>query len=348
MTTVPITTLGNDLSVSAVGFGAMTLSGVYGATSDDDALATLHHAVDVGVSFIDTADVYGAGSNEVLISKLLKGRRDEVVLATKFGIAGSIADKTMQARNDSAYVRESVDASLERLGTDVIDLYYLHRRQVTVPIEETVGAMAELVAAGKVRYLGLSEVTAAELEAAHTVHPIAAVQSEWSVWSRDVELAVVPTAARLGVGFVPYSPLGRGFLTGTLTDPATFADDGAPASPASAATRSNATKRSSKRSAPSPPSTTPLRLRSPWPGSTRPAVATACQSSPSPAPGERHASTRMSERSTSPCTPPTSRSSTTYRLTSWALGPTSTTPTGPATPARTPPPRSEVWHQRRE
>lgn len=225
MTTVPITTLGNDLSVSAVGFGAMTLSGIYGATSDDDALATLHHAVDVGVSFIDTADVYGAGSNEVLISKLLKGRRDEVVLATKFGIAGSIADKTMQARNDSAYVRESVDASLERLGTDVIDLYYLHRRQVTVPIEETVGAMAELVAAGKVRYLGLSEVTAAELEAAHTIHPIAAVQSEWSVWSRDVELAVVPTAARLGVGFVPYSPLGRGFLTGTLTDPATFADD---------------------------------------------------------------------------------------------------------------------------
>lgn len=225
MTTVPITTLGNDLSVSALGFGAMTLSGVYGATRDDEALSTLHHAIDVGVSFVDTADVYGAGSNEVLISKILKGRRDEVVLATKFGIAGSIADQTMQARNDAAYVRESVDASLERLGTDVIDLYYLHRRQVTVPIEETVGAMADLVAAGKVRHLGLSEVTATELEAAHAVHPIAAIQSEWSVWSRDVERSVVPTAARLGVGFVPYSPLGRGFLTGTLSDPATFADD---------------------------------------------------------------------------------------------------------------------------
>lgn len=225
MTILPTTTLGDGLSVSALGFGAMALSGVYGETSPDDALATLHHAVDVGVSFIDTADVYGGGDNEILISKLLAERREEVVLATKFGIAGSIAEKTMQARNDPAYVRASVDASLDRLGTDVIDLYYLHRREVTVPIEEVVGAMAELVTAGKVRHLGLSEVTAAELEAAHAVHPIAAVQSEWSVWSRDVERAVVPAAARLGVGFVPYSPLGRGFLTGTLTDPASFADD---------------------------------------------------------------------------------------------------------------------------
>ena len=225
MTTVPTTMLGDALSVSALGFGAMALSGVYGEATESDALATLHHAVDVGVSFIDTADVYGAGSNEVLISRLLKDRREEVVLATKFGITGSIAEKSMEARNDPAYVRESVDASLARLDTGVIDLYYLHRRQVAVPIEETVGAMSELVTAGKVRHLGLSEVTASELEAAHAVHPIAAVQSEWSVWSRDVERAVVPTAARLGVGFVPYSPLGRGFLTGTLTDPAVFADD---------------------------------------------------------------------------------------------------------------------------
>ena len=225
MTIIPTTTLGDGLSVSALGFGAMALSGVYGETSPDDALATLHHAVDVGVSFIDTADVYGDGGNEILISKLLAARREEVVLATKFGIAGSITEKTMQPRNDPAYVRSSVDASLGRLGTDVIDLYYLHRREVTVPIEEVVGAMAELVTAGKVRHLGLSEVTAAELEAAHAVHPIAAVQSEWSVWSRDVERAVVPAAARLGVGFVPYSPLGRGFLTGTLTDPASFAGD---------------------------------------------------------------------------------------------------------------------------
>jgi aryl-alcohol dehydrogenase-like predicted oxidoreductase len=179
----------------------------------------------MGVSFIDTADIYGGGENEVLISKLLVDRRDDVTLATKFGIAGSIADKTMRARNDPGYVREAVDASLCRLGIDVIDLYYLHRRQVSVPIEETVAAMAELVRAGKVRHLGLSEVTAAELEAAHAVHPIAAVQSEWSLWSRDVERAVVPTAARLGIGFVPYSPLGRGFLTGTLTDPASFSSD---------------------------------------------------------------------------------------------------------------------------
>jgi aryl-alcohol dehydrogenase-like predicted oxidoreductase len=225
MTTIPTTALGDGLSVSVLGFGAMALSGVYGETTEADALATLNHAVDAGVTFIDTADVYGAGSNEVLISRLLQERRHEVVLATKFGIAGNLAEHSMEARNGPAYVHESVDASLTRLGIDVIDLYYLHRRQVTVPIEETVGAMAELVTAGKVRHLGLSEVTAAELEAAHAVHPIAAVQSEWSVWSRDVERAVVPTAARLGVGFVPYSPLGRGFLTGTLSDPSTFAGD---------------------------------------------------------------------------------------------------------------------------
>ena len=203
----------------------MALSGVYGETSEQDALVTLNHAVDVGVTFIDTADIYGGGENETLISKLLKERRSEVTLATKFGIVGSTADKTMQARNDPAYVRAAVDASLQRLGTEVIDLYYLHRRQVMVPIEETIAAMAELVRIGKVRHLGLSEVTAAELEAAHAVHPIAAVQSEWSIWSRDVERAVIPTAARLGIGFVPYSPLGRGFLTGTLKDPASFASD---------------------------------------------------------------------------------------------------------------------------
>lgn len=223
--TIRTAALGDNLDVSALGFGAMALSGVYGQTSEHDALDTLNHAIDAGVSFIDTADIYGAGDNEVLISKLLSRRRDEVTLATKFGIAGSIAGNTMQARNDPAYVKESVDASLTRLGVDVIDLYYLHRRQVTVPIEDTVAAMAELVQAGKVRHLGLSEVTATELETAHAVHPIAAVQSEWSIWSRDVERAVVPTAARLGIGFVPYSPLGRGFLTGTLTDPAHFSSD---------------------------------------------------------------------------------------------------------------------------
>ncbi|ACQ81750.1 aldo/keto reductase [Beutenbergia cavernae DSM 12333] len=217
---IPTTTLGDDLEVSVIGYGAMVLSPtVYGEVDDDASLATLHHAVDAGVTFLDTADVYGAGHNERLISRLLADRRDDVQLATKFGIAGNPADRaagTPPTRGDAAYVRAAADASLERLGTDVIDLYYMHRRDARVPIEETVGAMAELVTAGKVRHLGLSEVTATELRAAHAVHPIAAVQSEWSVWSRDVEGSVVPTAAELGVGFVPYSPLGRGFLTGTL------------------------------------------------------------------------------------------------------------------------------------
>ena len=216
---VPAVTLGDELSVSAIGFGAMALTPVYGEVDDTESLATLHRAVDLGVTFIDTANQYGGGANEQLISKLLADRRDEVTLATKFGIAGTPADRAagkLVARGDAAYVRQSIDESLQRLQTDVVDLYYMHRRDVTVPIEETVGAMAELVAAGKVRHLGLSEVTADELRAAVAVHPIAAVQSEWSIWSRDVERNVVPAAAELGVGFVPYSPLGRGFLTGTI------------------------------------------------------------------------------------------------------------------------------------
>ncbi|MEU7902435.1 aldo/keto reductase [Actinoplanes sp. NPDC049118] len=217
--------LGDDLTVSALGYGAMGLAEVYGPARDAESLATLHHAVDAGVTFIDTADLYGAGGNERLIARLLADRRDEVTIATKFGITAVDGDlTTMTTRGDAAYVRQACDASLGRLGTDVIDLYYLHRREVAVPIEETVGAMAELVRQGKVRHLGLSEVTAAELRRAYAVHPIAAVQSEWSLWSRDVERAVVPAAAELGVGFVPYSPLGRGFLTGTL-DRATIAGD---------------------------------------------------------------------------------------------------------------------------
>ena len=216
---VPAVTLGDELSVSAIGFGAMALTPVYGEVDDTESLATLNSAVDLGVTFIDTANQYGGGANEQLISKLLADRRDEVTLATKFGIVGTPADRAagkLVARGDAAYVRQCIDESLQRLQTDVVDLYYMHRRDVTVPIEETVGAMAELVAAGKVRHLGLSEVTADELRAAVAVHPIAAVQSEWSIWSRDVERNVVPAAAELGVGFVPYSPLGRGFLTGTV------------------------------------------------------------------------------------------------------------------------------------
>ena len=216
-------TLGDDLIVSAVGFGAMALTPVYGDVDDVESLATLNRAVDLGVTFIDTANIYGGGANERLISELLANRRDEVTLATKFGIVGNPADRAAgkpASRGDAAYVRQSIDESLGRLRTDVVDLYYMHRRDLTVPIEETVGAMAELVTAGKVRHLGLSEVTADELRAAVAVHPIAAVQSEWSIWSRDVERQVVPTAAELGVGFVPYSPLGRGFLTGTVTSAA--------------------------------------------------------------------------------------------------------------------------------
>ncbi|MGA9675817.1 MAG: aldo/keto reductase [Mycobacterium sp.] len=221
----PTVALGDGLTVSAIGFGAMVLSQSYGETDRAEGLATLNRCLDLGVTFIDTANVYGGGDNERLIAKVLASRRDEVTLATKFGIAGNPADRAAggpTARGDAAYVHQCIDESLQRLNTDVVDLYYLHRRDLSVPIEETVAAMAELVRAGKVRHLGLSEVTADELRAAVAVHPIAAVQSEWSVWSRDVERKVVPAAAELGVGFVPYSPLGRGFLTGTIRSAADF------------------------------------------------------------------------------------------------------------------------------
>src|SRR5882762_119592 len=213
------TKLDDNFSVSAIGFGAGALA-VYGDVDDAESLATLNRCLDLGVTFIDTANIYGGGDNERLIAKLLADRRDEVTLATKFGMAGNYpADRAAgqrPIRGDAAYVRQCIDESLTRLQIDVVDLYYMHRRDLTVPIEETVGAMAELVRAGKVRHLGLCEVTADELRAAVAVHPIAAVQSEWSIWSRDVERQVVPAAAELGVGFVPYSPLGRGFLTGTI------------------------------------------------------------------------------------------------------------------------------------
>lgn len=208
--------LGDGLEVSPLGFGGMALTPVYGEVDPAEALRTLHHAVDSGVSFIDTADIYGGGSNEELIARLLKDRRGEVQLATKFGLVGTPATGYSDIRGDADYVRQAVDRSLQRLGTDTIDLYYMHRRDLRVPIVETVEAMAGLVQSGKVRHLGLSEVTAEELREASSVHPIAAVQSEWSIWSRDVERNVVPAAADLGVGFVPYSPLGRGFLTGTV------------------------------------------------------------------------------------------------------------------------------------
>lgn len=223
------TSLGDRLTVSALGFGGMALTPVYGGTLDDDeSLATLHHAVDIGVTFLDTANVYGGGDNERLIARLLADRRDEVILATKFGIHGDPTDEAggpVGPRGDAAYVRQCIDESLQRLQTDVVDLYYLHRRDPAVPIEETVGAMAELVAAGKVRHLGLSEVSADELRAAHAVHPIAALQSEWSIWTRDIEPVIAPAAAELGIGIVPFSPLGQGFLTGTVRSTAEIGGD---------------------------------------------------------------------------------------------------------------------------
>lgn len=195
----------------------MGMSHAYGTPNDAESLRVLERALELGVTFWDTADFYGQGENERLLARVLERRRDEVTLATKFGIVATHGDTLARGvRGDAAYVEQACDASLARLGVESIDLYYQHRVDVSVPIEETVGAMAELVRAGKVRYLGLSEVTASELRRAHAVHPISAVQSEWSLWSRDVELQVVPTCRELGVGFVPYSPLGRGFLTGQL------------------------------------------------------------------------------------------------------------------------------------
>ncbi|QIS24226.1 aldo/keto reductase [Nocardia terpenica] len=207
----------NGPEVGVQGLGCMGMSFAYGPTDADEARATLERALELGVTLYDTADVYGTGDNEKFISPFITKHRDEVVLATKFSLSLDPADPTRRIiRNDRAYLRECIDNSLRRLGVDVIDLYYMHRRDVTVPIEETVGAMAELVAEGKVKHLGLSEVTGSELRAAHAVHPIAAVQSEWSLFSRDIEKGVVPAAAELGVGLVPYSPLGRGFLTGAF------------------------------------------------------------------------------------------------------------------------------------
>lgn len=212
MTDVPTRHLG-ELAVSAQGLGCMGMSHGYGAADDAQSIATLHHALALGVTFLDTSDFYGDGHNEELIGRAIAGRRDEVVLATKFGFANRLGEPT-RIRGDAAYVRQACEASLRRLGVDHIDLYYQHRVDPQVPIEETVGAMAELVRAGKVRHLGLSEAGARTIRRAHAVHPIAALQSEWSLWTRDLEAEIVPVCRDLGIGLVPFSPLGRGFLTG--------------------------------------------------------------------------------------------------------------------------------------
>ncbi|MGV9499673.1 aldo/keto reductase [Streptomyces sp. NPDC003642] len=207
----------NGPEVGVQGLGCMGMSFAYGPADADASRATLERALELGVTLYDTADAYGAGENERFLSPFFKAHRDEVVIATKFALSIPADDPTRRViRNDPPYIRQAVEASLKRLDVEAIDLYYMHRRDVNVPIEESVGTMADLVREGKVKHLGLSEVTAGELRAAHAVHPIAAVQSEWSLFSRDIETHVVPAARELGVALVPYSPLGRGFLTGSF------------------------------------------------------------------------------------------------------------------------------------
>ena len=215
--------LGNTgVAIPAIGFGCMGLSSVYGAADEDTSIQVIHRALELGVTFLDTADIYGAGGNEELVGRAIKGRRDQVVLATKFGnrIRGSWADgKGYDIDGSPAYVRQAAEASLRRLGVETIDLYYQHRVDPGTPIEDTVGAMADLVKEGKVRILGLSEAAPETLRRAHAVHPITALQTEYSLWTRDPEHELLALTERLGITFVAYSPLGRGFLTGSLKSP---------------------------------------------------------------------------------------------------------------------------------
>ena len=217
-------TLGQGFEVSAQGLGCMGMSAWYGPTDEQESIATIHRALELGIDLLDTADVYGQGANEQLVGKAIAGRRDDYVIATKFGNRW-FDDGSRTIDGSPEYVHAAIDASLRRLGIDHVDLYYQHRVDANTPIEETVGAMAELVAAGKVKYLGLSEAGPETIRRAHAVHPITALQSEWSLWTRDPEGEVLDTVRELGIGFVAYSPLGRGFLAGRFSSPDELSDD---------------------------------------------------------------------------------------------------------------------------
>jgi len=215
----------SELEVSAMGFGCMGISHGYGVRDDSESAATLERAFELGIDFFDTADMYGAGHNEEIVGRFIAGRREEIVLATKCGFVWDENDKVTGLDGTPRHIREACEASLRRLKTEVIDLYYLHRIDPRVSIEESIGAMSELVEQGKVRFLGLSEVSAEQLRRAHQIHPIAALQSEYSLWARETEAEILPTCRELGIGFVPYGPLGSGFLTGQIKSPEEFPEN---------------------------------------------------------------------------------------------------------------------------